>query len=55
MTKPYFRSHAQRLQGCESGSRARFPFGTTKARAVIGKTPGYMPGFGFCVIKLVSR
>jgi plastocyanin len=31
----------------------RFPFGTTKAQAVVGKTPGYMPGFS--VIKLVSR
>ena len=31
----------------------RFPFGTTKAQAWVGKTPGYVDGFS--VIKLVSR
>ena len=31
----------------------RFPFGTTKAQAWVGKTPGYVEGFS--VIKLVSR
>jgi plastocyanin len=31
----------------------RFPFGTTKAQAWVGATPGYVPGFS--VIKLVSR
>ena len=31
----------------------RFPHGTTKAQAVVAKTPGYMPGFR--VIKLGSR
>jgi plastocyanin len=31
----------------------RFPFGTTKAQAWVGQTPGYVAGFS--VIKLVSR
>jgi plastocyanin len=31
----------------------RFPTGTTKAQAWVGKTPGYVPGFS--VIKFVSR
>jgi hypothetical protein len=31
----------------------KFPVGTTKAQAWVGRTPGYAPGFS--VIKLISR